>query len=102
MVFPGALTPSEILAAWRAGADFVKIFPAAAEGGPGYVRALQTGGVNQLTAFDYILAGALAIGVGSELLPKDALLHRQKDRIRELARRFLIMVKDARAQRDVQ
>jgi 2-dehydro-3-deoxyphosphogluconate aldolase/(4S)-4-hydroxy-2-oxoglutarate aldolase len=110
VVFPGALTPSEIIAAWQAGADFVKIFPAAAEGGPGYVRALKaplpqiplivTGGVNQLTAFDYILAGAEAIGVGSELLPKEALQNRQADRIHELARRFLIMVKEARAQRD--
>jgi 2-dehydro-3-deoxyphosphogluconate aldolase/(4S)-4-hydroxy-2-oxoglutarate aldolase len=110
VVFPGALTPSEIIAAWQAGADFVKIFPAAAEGGPGYVRALKaplpqiplivTGGVNQLTAFDYILAGAEAIGVGSELLPREALQNRQADRIHELARRFLIMVKEARAQRD--
>ena len=107
---PGAIRRSEIIAAWQAGADFVKIFPAAAEGGPGYVRTLKaplpqiplivTGGVNQLTAFDYILAGARAIGVGSELLPKDALQRRQEDRIRELARRFLIMVKEARAQRD--
>jgi len=110
VVFAGALTPSEIIAAWKAGSDFVKIFPASAEGGPGYIRALQvplpqiplivTGGVNQLTAFDYILAGARAIGVGSELLPKDALQRRQEDRIRELARRFLSMVKEARAQRD--
>lgn len=107
---PGALTPSEIIAAWSAGGDFVKIFPAEAEGGPGYVRAIKvplpqiplivTGGVNQLTAFDYILAGALAIGVGGELLPRDALAQRQGDRIHELARRFLIMVKEARAQRD--
>ncbi len=110
VVFPGALTPSEVVAAWKAGADFVKIFPAATAGGPPYVRALKvplpqvpiivTGGVNQLTAFDYILAGALAIGVGSELLPKEALAQHQKDRIHELARRFLIMVKEARAQRD--
>jgi len=110
VVFPGALTPSEVIAAWNAGADFVKIFPAAAEGGPGYIRAIKvslaqipliaTGGVNQLTAFDYILAGASAIGVGGELVPKDALLHGQDYRIRELARRFLIMVKEARAQRD--
>jgi len=108
VVFPGALTPSEVIAAWNGGADFVKIFPAAAEGGPGYIRAIKvsleqipliaTGGVNQLTAFDYILAGASAIGVGGELVPKDALLHRQGDRIRELSRRFLIMVKEARAQ----
>jgi 2-dehydro-3-deoxyphosphogluconate aldolase / (4S)-4-hydroxy-2-oxoglutarate aldolase len=109
-VFPGALTPSEVIAAWKAGADIVKIFPAATAGGTHYVRALKvplpeiplmvSGGVNQLTAFDYILAGASAIGVGGELLPKDSLLHRQKERIHELARRFLKMVQEARAQRD--
>jgi len=109
-VFPGALTPTEIIAAWNAGADFVKIFPAVTAGGPHYIRALEvplpqvplivTGGVNQLTAFDYILAGARAIGVGGELLPKEALRQHQKDRIRELARRFLMMVKEARAQRN--
>jgi len=110
VVFPGALTPSEVIAGWKAGADFVKIFPAATAGGPSYVRALKvplpqiplivTGGVNQLTAFDYILAGAHAIGVGSQLLPKDALINRQGETIHELARRFRIMVKEARAQRD--
>lgn len=67
-VFPGAMTPTEVIAAWMAGADFVKIFPAATVGGTHYVRALKvplsqiplivTGGVNQVTAFDYILAGA--------------------------------------------
>jgi 2-dehydro-3-deoxyphosphogluconate aldolase / (4S)-4-hydroxy-2-oxoglutarate aldolase len=108
-VFPGALTPSEVIAAWKAGSDIVKIFPAATAGGTHYIRALKvplpeiplmvTGGVNQLTAFDYILAGALCIGVGGELLPRDALLHRQGERIHELARRFLVMVKEARAQR---
>jgi 2-dehydro-3-deoxyphosphogluconate aldolase / (4S)-4-hydroxy-2-oxoglutarate aldolase len=110
VVFPGALTPSEVIAGWKAGADFVKIFPAATAGGPNYIRALKvplpqvplivTGGVNQLTAFDYILAGAHAIGVGSELLPKEALNNKQSETIHELARRFLIMVKEARAQRD--
>jgi 2-dehydro-3-deoxyphosphogluconate aldolase / (4S)-4-hydroxy-2-oxoglutarate aldolase len=109
VVFPGALTPSEVIAAWQMGADFVKIFPTATAGGTHYVRALKvplpqiplivTGGVNQLTAFDYILAGALAIGVGGELLPKEALAQHQEERIHELARRFLIMVKEARAQR---
>ena len=109
-VFPGALTPTEVIAAWKAGADFVKIFPAATAGGSHYVRALKvplpkiplivTGGVNQLTAFDYILAGASAIGAGGELLPKDALRLHQEYRIHELARRFLKMVKEARAQRD--
>jgi 2-dehydro-3-deoxyphosphogluconate aldolase / (4S)-4-hydroxy-2-oxoglutarate aldolase len=111
VVFPGALTPTEVIAAWKAGSDFVKIFPTAPIGGADYVRALKvplpqiplivTGGVNQLTAFDYILAGASAIGVGGELLPKEALHHRQDYRIRELARRFLLMVKEGRAQRDL-
>jgi 2-dehydro-3-deoxyphosphogluconate aldolase/(4S)-4-hydroxy-2-oxoglutarate aldolase len=108
-VFPGAMTPSEVIAGWKAGADFVKIYPAATAGGPNYIRALKvalpqiplivTGGVNQSTAFDYILAGAHAIGVGSELLPKDALKNKQGESIRELARRFRNMVKEARAQR---
>ncbi len=108
VVFPGALTATEVIAAWKAGSDFVKIFPAATAGGTHYVRALKvplpqiplivTGGVNQLTAFDYILAGASAVGVGGELLPKEALLHRQDDRIHELAGRFLAMVSAARDQ----
>ena len=110
VVFPGVATPSEVIAAWRTGADFAKIFPAATLGGTHYIRALKvplpqiplivTGGVNQVTAFDYILAGASAIGVGGELLPKESLLHRQGHRIHELARRFLQMVAEARAQRD--
>ncbi len=109
-VFPGVCTPSEVIAAWKAGSDFVKIFPAATAGGTHYIRALKvplghiplivTGGVNQLTAFDYILAGASAIGVGGELVPSEALAHRQSDRIHELARRFLQMVKEARAQQE--
>ncbi len=108
-VFPGACTPTEVISAWRAGADLVKIFPAATAGGTHYVRALKvplpqillmvTGGVSQSTAFDYILAGATAIGVGGELLPPAALQHRQGERIHELARRFLGMVREARAQR---
>lgn len=108
VVFPGALTPSEVIAAWKAGSDFVKIFPAATVGGPHYIRALKvplaqiplivTGGVNQLTAFDYIRSGASAIGVGRELLPKDSLVHRQTSRIELLAGRFIQMVKEARDQ----
>jgi 2-dehydro-3-deoxyphosphogluconate aldolase/(4S)-4-hydroxy-2-oxoglutarate aldolase len=110
-VLPGALTPTEVIAAWKAGGDFVKIFPTAHVGGIQYVRALKvplpqipliaTGGVNQLNASDFILAGATAIGVGAELLPKEALHLRQVDRIRELASRFLAMVKDARALREI-
>ena len=107
-VFPGACTPTEVIAAWKAGSDFVKIFPASTVGGTHFIQALKvplshiplvvTGGVNQLTAFDYILAGASAIGVGGELVPGDALVRRQGDRIHELARRFLKMVREARAQ----
>jgi 2-dehydro-3-deoxyphosphogluconate aldolase/(4S)-4-hydroxy-2-oxoglutarate aldolase len=108
---PGALTPTEIIAAWKAGSDFVKIFPTGQVGGVQYVRALKvplpqiplivTGGVNQLNASDFILAGATAIGVGGELLPKEALHLRQIDRIHELANRFLAMVRDARSLREI-
>jgi 2-dehydro-3-deoxyphosphogluconate aldolase / (4S)-4-hydroxy-2-oxoglutarate aldolase len=106
VVLPGTLTPTEVIAAWKAGSDFVKIFPTGHVGGVQYVRALKvplpqipliaSGGVNQLTATDFIVAGATAIGVGGELLPKEALHFRQEDRIRELASRFLGMVRDAR------
>ena len=110
MVLPGALTPTEVIAAWKAGADLVKIFPTGHIGGPQYVRALKvplpqiplivSGGVNQMTASDFILAGASAIGVGGELLPKEALHFRQVDRIRELAGRFLAQVREARSLRE--
>jgi 2-dehydro-3-deoxyphosphogluconate aldolase/(4S)-4-hydroxy-2-oxoglutarate aldolase len=110
VVLPGALTPTEIIAAWKAGADLIKIFPTGHIGGINYVRALKvplpqipliaTGGVNQLTAFDFIQAGATAIGLGGELFPKEALHFRQIDRIHELAKRFLGLVKDARALRE--
>ncbi len=105
-VFPGALTPTEVIAAWKAGADFVKVFPCAPLGGDQYIRALKrplpqvpliaSGGVNQQTASHFILAGAAAVGIGSELLSKDAIRLRKEDQIRELARRFTKMVKDAR------
>jgi 2-dehydro-3-deoxyphosphogluconate aldolase / (4S)-4-hydroxy-2-oxoglutarate aldolase len=110
VVLPGALTPTEVIAAWKAGSDLIKIFPTGHIGGIQYVRALKvplpqipliaSGGVNQLTAFDYIQAGATAIGLGGELLPKEALHFHQVDRIHELASRFLGLVKDARALRD--
>ncbi|HEV2195905.1 MAG TPA: hypothetical protein VGR55_09995 [Candidatus Acidoferrum sp.] len=106
LVIPGALTPSEVIHAWKAGADFVKIFPCAPLGGDSYIRALKApfpqipliaaGGVNQQTASNYILAGASALGVGGELIPKEALQLRQEERVHELARRFLARVKDAR------
>lgn len=106
VVFPGALTPTEISIAWRAGADFVKIFPCAQMGGPSYIRALKlpfpkvpliaSGGVNQQTAGDFIRAGAVALGIGQHLIPQEAIEQRQSERIHELAHRFVEIVKSAR------
>jgi len=106
-VFPGAMTPSEVIAAWKAGADFVKIFPAATMGGAPYIRALQrplakiplivSGGVNQLNLADYLRAGACAVGIGVALLPDEALRQRQEHRIHELATRLLALVSKARS-----
>lgn len=106
LVIPGALTPSEVIHAWKAGADLVKIFPCAPLGGDAYIRALKapfpqvplvaSGGVNQQNAFHYILAGASAVGVGNELVPNEALRQKQEERVHELARRFLSRVREAR------
>jgi 2-dehydro-3-deoxyphosphogluconate aldolase/(4S)-4-hydroxy-2-oxoglutarate aldolase len=110
-VLPGALTPTEIIAAWNAGADLVKVFPCAQFGGDSYIRALKapfpevpliaSGGVNQQTAFNFILAGASALGVGGELIPKESVQLRQEGRIHELARRFIKMVNEARSRKSV-
>jgi 2-dehydro-3-deoxyphosphogluconate aldolase/(4S)-4-hydroxy-2-oxoglutarate aldolase len=110
VVFPGALTPTEVIAAWKAGSDFVKIFPTAPVGGVQYIRSLKvplpqvplivSGGVNQITAVDFIVAGASAIGVGAELLPNLALIERREAWIHELARRFINMVKEGRELRE--
>jgi 2-dehydro-3-deoxyphosphogluconate aldolase / (4S)-4-hydroxy-2-oxoglutarate aldolase len=106
VAIPGALTPTEVIAAWKAGADFVKIYPAAPVGGDMYIRSLKVplpqvkliaaGGVNQQNATRFIAAGASALGVGVELLPRDAIQRRQDHRIHELARRFLGFVAEAR------
>jgi len=106
LVMPGALTPTEVTAAWHAGADLVKVFPCAPFGGDAYIRALKApfphmsfvaaGGVNQHTAADFVRAGAVAIGVGQELIPRKAVEQRQADWIAELARRFMALVKEAR------
>jgi 2-dehydro-3-deoxyphosphogluconate aldolase/(4S)-4-hydroxy-2-oxoglutarate aldolase len=106
VAMPGALTPSEVIAAWKAGADFVKIFPCAQMGGDQYIRALRTpfpqipfiasGGVNQITAANFIFAGASALGIGSELMPHKALATRQAQWIHELARRFTEAIHNAR------
>ncbi len=107
VVFPGALTPTEVIAAWKTGADFVKIFPSSPVGGDQYIRSLKvplpqipliaSGGVSQLTATNFIRAGATAVGVGVELMPKDAIRLRQDHRIHELARRFLGFVAEGRS-----
>jgi 2-dehydro-3-deoxyphosphogluconate aldolase/(4S)-4-hydroxy-2-oxoglutarate aldolase len=103
----GTLTLTEVIAAWDSGSDFVKVVPCSAVGGPKYIRTLKAaipqarliaaGGVNQLTAFNYITAGAAALGVGHELIPTEAILMRQTGRIQELARRFLTAVDNGRA-----
>jgi 2-dehydro-3-deoxyphosphogluconate aldolase/(4S)-4-hydroxy-2-oxoglutarate aldolase len=108
VIFPGALTPTEVIAAWRAGSDFVKVVPCAAVGGENYIRALKTplpqvpliaaGGVNQQTASGYISAGANALGIGEALIPWEAVALRQSNRIRELARRFLSSIEIARGE----
>jgi 2-dehydro-3-deoxyphosphogluconate aldolase/(4S)-4-hydroxy-2-oxoglutarate aldolase len=105
-VWPAALTPTEVITAWKAGPDFVKVFPCAPVGGDSYIRILKkafvhipliaAGGVNQQTAQKFILAGASALGVGGELIPEDALRFKQAARIRELAQRFVKFVNDGR------
>jgi 2-dehydro-3-deoxyphosphogluconate aldolase/(4S)-4-hydroxy-2-oxoglutarate aldolase len=108
VMLPGALTPTEVIMAWRAGSDFVKVFPCAWVGADAYIRALKAplptarliaaGGVNQQTAASYILAGASAIGVGTELIPRAAIQRRQASRLHELAHRFVNIVATARGQ----
>jgi 2-dehydro-3-deoxyphosphogluconate aldolase/(4S)-4-hydroxy-2-oxoglutarate aldolase len=106
VVFPGALTPTEVITAWRERCDFVKVVPCAQMGGETYIRSLHrmfphlpliaAGGINQQTASQYIVAGAVALGIGGELIPQDAIRGRQVDRIAELARRFVGFVKSGR------
>ena len=107
-VLPGALTPTEVLTAWNAGADFVKVFPANAVGGPSYLKSLKaplpqvrlvpTGGVNLKTAKDFIKAGASALGVGADLVDLEALRRGEADRLTDRARQFLALVAEARAE----
>ena len=106
LIMAGALTPTEVMTAWKSGADFVKVFPCGNMGGPNYIKALKgpfpevplvpTGGVNLETAADYIRAGAAALGVGGELVQKEALKFRNAELIRGFAREFLQLVKAAR------
>jgi 2-dehydro-3-deoxyphosphogluconate aldolase / (4S)-4-hydroxy-2-oxoglutarate aldolase len=106
IVMPGVLTPSEIIAAVKAGADFVKIFPCTQLGGVDYLQALKApfphvsfiaaGGINQQTAGKYLAAGAVAVGIGADLIPPRAIAIRESDWIEELARRYVHTVKHLR------
>lgn len=106
LIMAGALTPTEVIAAWKSGADFVKVFPASAVGGPAYLKALRgplpqvplvpTGGVNLNTAADFLRAGAAALGVGSELVLPDALKNNDVSQITTLARKYLDIVQQVR------
>jgi len=107
VVIPGALTPTEVITAWEAGADFVKVFPCDNVGGPKYIRALKgpfpqidfipTGGVNLDTAAEFIAAGSAALAVGSELVDKKAVAAKEFAKITENARKFSEAVRTARS-----
>lgn len=103
----GALTPTEVITAWEAGSDFVKVFPCGQVGGAKYIKALKgplpqvplvpTGGVSLSTAAEFIEAGAAALGVGGECVQAEALKAGRPEIIAENARKFLEIVKEARA-----
>src|SRR5437588_7486015 len=106
LVMPGAFTPTEILTAWEAGADIVKVFPAdvvgpaffkAIKGPLPQIRMMPTGGVDLDTALDFLKAGACCLGVGSQLVEPAAVAARDFKRIRELAEQYVSIVKETRA-----
>jgi 2-dehydro-3-deoxyphosphogluconate aldolase/(4S)-4-hydroxy-2-oxoglutarate aldolase len=107
LIMAGALTPTEVIAAWEAGADFVKIFPCGQVGGAKYIKALKgplpdipmvpTGGVNLSTAAEFLEAGAAALGIGGELVHPAALNSGHNDAIVENARKFVAIVSETRA-----
>src|SRR4030081_1614543 len=107
LIMAGALTPTEVITAWNAGADFVKVFPCGNVGGAKYIKALKgplpqiplvpTGGVNLNTAAEFIEAGAAALGIGGELGQAEALKSNRPELIVETARKFLEIVATARA-----
>lgn len=106
-VMPGVLTPTEVITAWSAGADFVKVFPCGSVGGASYVKNLKgpfpqvkiipTGGVSLKTAADFIKAGASALGVGTDLVDVKAIRAGEAHIVTERARQFVEIVKEARA-----
>jgi len=105
-ILPGALTPTEVVRAWTLGADAVKVFPAGAVGGASYLKSLKaplpqielvpTGGVSLKTAADFIRAGAMALGVGADLVDVKALREGRDEVITERAREYMQIVRDAR------
>ena len=105
LVMPGAFTPTEILTAWEAGADVVKVFPADVLG-PAFfkavraplpqVRLMPTGGVDLKTAADFLKAGAYCLGVGGQLVEPKAVAERNFDRVRDLARQYVAIVQQTR------
>jgi 2-dehydro-3-deoxyphosphogluconate aldolase/(4S)-4-hydroxy-2-oxoglutarate aldolase len=105
-IMPGALTPTEVVAAWTAGADVVKVFPCGAVGGASYIKALKaplpqiemipTGGVSTKTAADFIRAGALALGVGADLVDTKAVREGNRHLVVEKAREYVTLVREAR------
>jgi 2-dehydro-3-deoxyphosphogluconate aldolase / (4S)-4-hydroxy-2-oxoglutarate aldolase len=107
LIMAGALTPTEVIAAWEAGSDFVKIFPCGQVGGAKYIKALKgplpqvpmvpTGGVNLQTAAEFIEAGAAALGVGGELVQVEALKANKPEIIAENAKKFIEIVQQTRA-----
>ena len=108
VICAGALTPTEVLTAWEAGADMVKIFPCGNVGGPKYIKALKgplphiemipTGGVNLETAGDFLKAGACAVAVGSELVDAKTVKEGRFDIIENRARQYLAAIAKARSE----
>lgn len=105
-VLPGALTPTEVVTAWQAGADVIKIFPASALGGAKYLKSLKaplpqvemipTGGVSLETAKEFLAAGAFALGVGADLVDTKAMAAGKPEKITESAKRYLEIVREFR------
>ena len=108
VICPGALTPTEVLTAWEAGADAVKIFPCGNVGGAKYIKALKgpfpqiemipTGGVNLETVGDFLKAGSCACGVGGELVDNQSVAEKKFDVIEERARQYLAAIARARSE----
>jgi 2-dehydro-3-deoxyphosphogluconate aldolase/(4S)-4-hydroxy-2-oxoglutarate aldolase len=106
LVMAGALTPTEVITAWKTGSDFVKIFPCGSVGGAKYIKALKaplpqipmvpTGGINLNTAAEFMQAGSAALGIGGELVSASALASGNTAEITEAARTYVNIVREAR------